>query len=107
MESGSAQDEATAGRTARAAALGSDGQSALYDSPLARKMRLLAAELEAEEIDAVANCDLGDGADDDYGEQREGNAKSAAAVQAADGCTGGRAGSPPPHSSPHSAKGSG
>ena len=73
MESGSAQDEATAGRTARAAALGSDGQSALYDSPLARKMRLLAAELEAEEIDAVANCDLGDGADDDYGEQREGN----------------------------------
>ena len=73
MESCSAQDEATAGRTARAAALGADGQSALYDSPLARKMRLLAAQLEAEEIDAVANCDLGDVADDKHGEQHEGN----------------------------------
>eukprot|EP01046_Picozoa_sp_COSAG06_P031994 COSAG06_NODE_3164_length_5749_cov_16.498407_1_plen_332_part_00 len=74
MEESGAQDEALASRTNRVAALsGADSQSVsmLYDSPLARKMRLLAAELEAEEMDVVADCDIGDVAEDQCEEKHE------------------------------------
>ncbi len=106
MEEAGAQDEVLASRTTRAAAL--------YDSPLARKMRLLAAQVEAEEaeeageageaeemMDAAAGCHPRDGSDETRGQEHaeegpDGNETQAAALAAKQG----EMRAPPPAATP-------